>query len=441
MKTGNSSNAFLLPEIHAVELKKGLTAYAVSCSELPLVSLSLVIPRGAEADPPGKAGLHDLAAEMLTLGTRKQSASQLARTLDGMGASLSAHAGWNFTSLQISGLSEDWPTLLALLSEVITQPAFSPEEFEQLKKRRIAALIQQKDESTILADERFQEILFRGTAYDHPVYGTLQSLPSLLYAEAQASYQESLLPEGSFAVLVGDIRPENYFRWMEENFPAVLRRSHPEGNGFSLPPLAGRRVALINRPELTQSQIRLGHIGLPHGHSDFIPFEVMNYILSSGGFSSRLMQRIRVELGYTYGIRGALEARKYPGPFVISTFTPTARTFACVQEIFEVIRSFVVHGATEQERQEAIQFLTGSYPMKFETIGQIAQRIIQAKVHGVDLDALRLYPQKVAAVSLPEIGRLAREHIHLGNMLLVGVGRAEEFRREFESLGLVSMLE
>ena len=96
---------------------------------------------------------------------------------------------------------------------------------------------------------------------------------------------------------------------------------------------------------MTQSQIRLGHIGISHAHPDYIPFEVMNYILGGGGFSSRLMQKIRSELGYTYGIHSSLEPRKYPGPFTISTFTPTDITFSCVREIFSVIRSFLEQGS------------------------------------------------------------------------------------------------
>jgi zinc protease len=433
------SRVFSLPPVSSAVLGNGWKVYAVNRPELPLVSVHLVIPCGAEADPPGKAGLSSLAAEMLILGTKKRSASQLAAEVDGRGATLAAHSGWNSTSLHIFGLTEDFGPLLNLLLELYTQPSFSAEEFQLLKQRRIAALVQQKDESEIIAEERFQEILFQGTPYDHPVYGTLQSLPTLLGEESQEFYRRRLLSAGGLLVFVGDLQAEACFRWVEENFPPGSQGQVFGAGEFSAPALAGVRSILINRPDLTQSQIRLGHIGLPHVHRDYLAFEVMNYTLGAGGFSSRLMQKIRSELGYTYGIRSTLEPRKNPGPFTVSTFTPTETTFPCVKEIFAVIQSFIAQGATDQEREEAIHFLTGSYPMKFETLSQVAQRIVQAEIHGLGLESLAAYPDRVAGISLEEISRSTREHIHPEKMRIVVVGRAEKFRREFELWGPVEM--
>jgi zinc protease len=403
------------------------------------VSIHRVLPAGAERDLPGRGGAADLAAEMLTLGTKEKTASQWAATIDGLGASASARAGWNYSAISFFGLSEDFETLMGLLLETCTEPAFAGDEFEQLKKRRLDALWQQKDESSVIAEEKFQEILFRGTPYGHAVYGSLKSLPSLAVEEVKALYQGGFEMEGGFLVVVGDVDPEACFRWADTHFPPSEAKGKMVDLGFSPPPRVGRSIFLVERPDLTQSQIRLGHIGIPHAHPDYRAFEVMNYILGGGGFSSRLMQRVRVERGFTYGIRGSLEPRKTPGPFTVATFTPTQTTFPCVQEIFSVFQSFREQGATEREREEATNFLTGSYPMKFETPAQIAQRIIQAKLHGLGLESLVRYPEEVGAISLPEIIRAAREYLHPEDMQIVVVGRTEGFRRDFESLGPVEI--
>jgi zinc protease len=442
MSAGSPSRFFSLPPVSSSVLDNGLKVYVIQRPELPLASIHLIIPCGAEADPPGRAGLAHLTAEMLTLGTQKRSASQLAAEIDGLGASLSASSGWNSTSLHLFGLSEDFQRLIDLLLEIYTEPVFSPEEFEQLKQRRLAALVQQKDESQIIADERFQELLFQGTPYDHPVYGTLKSLPPLLCGESRDFYRRTFLPPGSLFVMAGDLDAEVCFRWAEDHFRSAVQGSQGLGPEESPPPsLSGVRTILVDRPDLTQSQIRLGHIGMPHAHPDYLAFEVMNYVLGAGGFSSRLMRRIRSELGYTYGIRGSLEPRRHSGPFTISTFTPTETTFPCVQEIFSVIRSFMAQGATDQEREEAVSFLTGSYPMKFETLSQMAYRIIQAELHGLGLEYLARYPDRVSTVSIEELARVARTHIHPERTLIVVVGRVEKFRREFEQLGPVEIRE
>jgi len=249
------------------------------------------------------------------------------------------------------------------------------------------------------------------------------------------------LPPGSLLVVVGDIQAEACFRWTESSFPAVSPRRSSGGCEFSPPVFSPVKPFLFNRPDLTQSQIRIGHIGIPQAHPDYLPLEVANYILGAGGFSSRLMQKIRSELGYTYGIRSSLEPRKNPGPFAISTFTPTATTIPCLQEILAVVRSFLAQGATDQERAEAINFLTGSYPLKFETLSQIAQRIIQAEIHGLGLEYLAAYPERISAVTLEEMAVSARAHIHPEGMLVVIVGRVEKFCRELEGLGPVEIRE
>lgn len=441
MNSRVKNKPFTLPRISSTLLKGGLKVYSIPKPELPLVSIHLVLPRGAEADPPGKAGLSDLTAEMLTLGTGKQSASQLAAAVDGLGATLSAQSGWDSTSLSLFGLSEDFERLMSLLLEIYTQPAFPPEEFEQLKKRRIANLVQEKDESEIIADERFQEILFQGTPYDHPVYGTLKTIPQLVDEEAKEFYQQGFLPEGSFLLIIGDVEEEACIRWIEAHFPGRVRGKGAVSETPSVYSPSGIKTVMIDRPDLTQSQIRLGHIGIPHAHPDFLPFEVMNFVLGAGGFSSRLMTKIRVERGYTYGIRSSLSLRKNPGPYSISTFTPTATTFPCVREIFSLIQSFLVQGATEREREEAINFLTGSYPLKFESLPQVAQKIIQAEVHGLGLESLAAYPGRIAAVTLEEMAFSAKKHLHPERMLIVIVGRSEKFRGEFERLGPVEVRE
>ncbi|MDH4264076.1 MAG: insulinase family protein [Deltaproteobacteria bacterium] len=441
MNVGSPFRTFMLPKVVSPLLPNGLKVHAVLKPELPLVSIHLIFPYGAEADPPGKAGLADLTAEMLTLGTQKRPAAQLAAEVDGLGATLSAHAGWDATSLHISGLSEDWEKLMELLLEIHTRPAFPLAEFEQLKQRRIAALVQQKDESQVIADERFQEILYQGTPYDHPVYGNLDTLPNLSGEEVEEFYRSRFPPEGCFLVVVGDFQVEPCCRWIETHFPSVPRRRETKAGEFSPVSPSGIKTILIDRPDLTQSQIRLGHMGIPHAHPDYLAFEVMNYVLGAGGFSSRLMQKVRSERGYTYGIRASLEGRKKPGPFIISTFTPTETTFPCVQEILAVEKSFIAQGATDQERTEAINFLTGSYPMRFETLSQVAQKIIQAEVNGLGLEYLSAYPERVSAITLEAMARSAREHLYPEEMLVVIAGRAGKFQRQFEPLGAVEIRE
>lgn len=438
MKTKDKIFPFLPPPIISSPLANGLRLFLIPKPNLPLLSLYLVLPWGAEIDSPGKAGLADLTAEMLTLGTKKRTALELAAHLDSLGATLSAHARWDYSYLHLLGLQEDWEILLSLLLEIYTQPAFAAEELAQLKKRRLAALAQQKDESHLIADERFQEELFRGTPYDHPIYGTLSSLPQIFLEEIKELHSQYFLPQGSFLVLAGRLEEEKLGKWIEVNFPSAREIDLEKTIGAERPSfISPPKIILIDRPDLTQSQIRLGHLSLPHNHPDYLAFAVMNYIFGGGGFSSRLMRRVRVELGYTYGIRSGLEPRKNRGPFLISTFTPNENVYACVQEILQVEKKFLNEGATKEEHSEAINFFQGSYPMKFETLDQIAGMVIQREIHNLGDEYLIHYPQKIAQISLAEINQAAKAHLRPEEMLLVIVGPAAKFRQEFAHMGEV----
>jgi len=162
MNPGKGSRGFTVPEVKTFLLGNGLKVHAVPKPELPLLEIHFVFPFGAEADPAGKGGLADFMAEMLTLGTQKRPAAQLAADVDALGAALSAYSGWDSTALHIAGLSEDWERLMELLLEIYTQPAFAGQEFDQLQKRRMAALVQRKDESRSPRTSAFRKSSSRG---------------------------------------------------------------------------------------------------------------------------------------------------------------------------------------------------------------------------------------------------------------------------------------
>jgi zinc protease len=197
----------------------------------------------------------------------------------------------------------------------------------------------------------------------------------------------------------------------------------------------------VNRPDLTQSQIRVGLLGVTRNDECYIPFKVMNYIFGGGGFSSRLMQRIRAERGYTYGIGSSFQAGRIPGPYVISTFTPTATTVALIEEIIKVMEELIRGGARTQELEEARNFLRGSFPLKLETPGQMAGELLQLELYGIPFDYLASYPAAVESVTLDEVNRLAAAYLLPTDLILVVVGRVEDFLEPLRSWGEVELIE
>jgi len=431
-----------LPETESRILANGLKVLAAKAPGFPLVTVVLMLKGGAEADEEGKAGQADLTCEMVTLGTQARSSEQIALEIDSLGARLSFHAGWDGSYIELAGLSEDLQSLLEMISDLVLRPTFPKREFDQLKGRRIARLIQDQDESEVVADEHFLQLAFGGTPYGHPRRGTVDSVSALSLQDLESFHDSHFSASRCILMIVGDIDFEEAFQGSAE-FLGPLKKGldGPDSPQFSIPSRTNRQIRIIHRPDLTQSQIRMGHSGIRRKSPDHDVFQVTNYILGGGGFSSRLMEKVRSQMGYTYGISSRFTGRRNPGPFVISTFTPNDNTLAVVNEILEVVGTFIHGGVTSKELKEAQNYYLGSYPFRFETPGKVAREILEAELYGLGLESLADYPQRISNVTQRAIGSAARRYIFPDVFAVVVVGNCEVFQKAMERVGSVELID
>lgn len=430
------------PQINQATLPNGLTLLALEYERVPWVSMSFMAKRGAECDPPDKAGAADWTAEYLTLGTMRRSQRQLAEDIESLGATLQARAEWDATMVHLDGLAEDFPLLLDTLAEVVQTPGFPPEELPLLKERRRAELAQLRDDPRELASRRFHRLFFQGAPYGHAVRGEPESVDRLTLEDLQGFYRREFSPRAATLVVVGRLPfpqvqeavQQAWSDWPGGGPPSPAYTGTPER-------LCPPGIYLLDRPELAQSEIRTGFLGLPRSHPDFFPLRLVNYVLGEGGFSSRLMTRIRSELGLTYGIRSQFFFRRAPGPFLVSTFTPAAHTAQVVQEITAVIRKVQNEGITAQELAEAQSYYTGHFPLGLETPRALCRRVLTIDLYDLGLDYLRLYCDKIRKVTLEEAHQAARSHLKPESLVTLVVGPAARCREALAEIAPVKLLE
>jgi zinc protease len=428
-------------DIIKVRLRNGLLVMGLEYHKLPLVYISLMVKNGSERDPAGKEGLADLTAEMVTLGTAVRDSQQLALEMEKLGARYSASSGPDASFVEVAGLADTFPTLMDLLGDMLLRPAFPQEEMQLSQQRRIASLIQQRDQAEVIADEIIIERLLAGTPYAHPAYGTMQSLGGLSAEDPRSFYRRHYSPGEAVLLVIGDLTPEKIRQRAEGLLGEWKEKGRSEVQLPQPPRPRGRRIIAVNRPDLTQSQIRVGLLGIKRKDADYIPFKVMNYIFGGGGFACRLMQRIRAEKGYTYGIASAFQAGRITGPFIISTFTPTATTVPAIEEILKVMEEFVSEGARAQELEDAKRFLTGSFPLRLETPGQMAGELLQLELYDIPFDYLSSYRAAIEKVTLDKVNSLASAYLLPEALILVVVGRVEEFLEPLRNWGAVEVVE
>ena len=431
-----------IPEIHQSTLPNGLTLLGVEYHRVPWVSLTFMAKRGAETDPPGKAGVADWTADFLTLGTTKRNQLELARDIESRGATLQARGGWDATLVNLEGLAEDFGDLMATLAEVLQTSTFPEAEFPLLKERRKAELVHQLDDPGEMANLRYLRLFFGDAPYGHAVAGDLKSAAALSLEDLKSFYRREFTPGTSSLVVVGMV---DFARVAEE---AARLWGGWTGGGPASPPytaapasLCAPGIYLLDRPDLTQSEIRVGHLGVPRSHPDFFSIKLVNYILGAGGFSSRLMSRIRSDLGFTYGIRSGFHFRRAPGPFIISTFTPAVNTAAVVKEITQVVKEVREVGVAESELAEAQSYHVGHFPLGLETSRALGNQVISMDLYGLGRDYLKGYCDQIRAVTLKTAARAAQEHLQPENLVTLVLGPAAQVADSLRELGPVQIID
>jgi zinc protease len=430
-----------IPDIYQSTLPNAMTLIGLEYDRVPWVSLTFMVKRGSETDPPGKAGAADWAAEFLTLGTNRRNQLELATDIESRGASLNARGGFDAVMVTLEGLAEDFPELMATLAEIVQTPAFPEEEFPLLKERRRAELVHQRDEPREMANLRFLKLFFGDSPYGHPAQGDLQSAAALDLKNLQEFYRREFAPQTASLVVEGMVAAAQVQAEAARHFGAWAGGGPPSLPYAAAPDqVCAPGIYLWDRPELTQSEIRVGHLGAPRVHPDFFALKLVNYILGGGGFSSRLMTRIRSDLGLTYGIRSQFHFRRAPGPFVVSTFTPAVHSAQVVKEIAAVITEVSRAGVTPQELAEAQSYHVGHFPLGLETPQGLARQLIALDLYDLGRDYLNKYCDEIRTITLETAARAAQMHLRPESLVTLVMGPASQCAAALQELGPVTFI-
>jgi zinc protease len=391
-------------------------------SELPLVTLQLLIKAGTLADPPGKAGLANLTASLLLSGTKSRSATQIARELDFMGAHLSAQGGDDFASVSLTCLKKDLAPALGLFKDVLLNPAFAPEELKRKVAQFKAALEAEQDEPMVVAVRAFASKLYGPFPYGHPGRGTPQGLSGITRKDLVDFHHRYYRPNNAVLSLAGDLTREEARQWVSKIFGAWGAAPIPPSKLPAIPPLNQRETVVIDK-DISQANIILGSLGITRENPDFYSFQVMNYILGGGGFASRLLDDIRVNRGLAYSVSSSFSPGLEPGPFTVSLETKNASAGEAINQVVEQLRLIRGKPVTDQELKDAKSYLIGSFPRKMDSLSKRAWLLGYVEVYGLGLDYPWKYPELIRHLTPADIQQVAEKYLHPDKYLLVVVGK------------------
>lgn len=424
------------PKFEQRSLENGIRIIVASVSKLPVVTVLAVIDATAVADPAGKEGVAEITAQALRDGTTEIDGASLTLEFEKLGTSLEVGADWDSTVGSLTVLRDKLDKAFALFSSVIMSPAFRAEDVDRLRSERLAERVQILDEPRGLAEESFARFTYASSSrYSEPMSGSSRAISTITRDDIIDFHSTNYAPDATTLILVGDLTVEEGVRLAEISFGKWTGKRAQRTVAMDRPARTERGSQIVSKPEAAQSELRIGHVGVPRTHGDYFPIVVMNAVLG-GLFSSRINLNLREAHGYTYGASSYFDWRRQAGPFVISTAVQSEVTGAAISETLKEIDRMRQDEIGEEELSLATNYLEGVFPIRYETTGAIAAALANMVTFNLPVDYYDTYRSHIGAVTTHDVLRAAKAHVKPAELQVVVVGDSTILRPQIEALDI-----
>ncbi|MGI8639995.1 MAG: M16 family metallopeptidase [Pyrinomonadaceae bacterium] len=433
---------FALPAIQKSKLTSGLEVWTVRQPELPIVAMNLVLKSGGTLDPSEKSGVASMTASLLDDGTKTRSAVQIANQLQSIGAFLGTGSGWDSANVSMQTLTKNFDRAMDIFADVVVNPTFPGDELEKYRGRLLTTFQQRKDLPNSISDVVYNKVLYGKThPYSKQLSGDVVSVKGISRGDLVDFYEANYRPNNAVLIVVGDVDQKTLMPKLEKSFAGW--KATGDVKAFDVPEammMEKAGIYIVDKPGAAQSVVSIGQVGVARNSPDYIPLQVMNTILG-GGFTSRVNMNLREEKGYTYGARTGYSFRRGAGPFSASADVQTAVTKESVAEFMRELRG--IRGeipVTQRELEYNKQSLIRRFPSGFETTGQISNQLANLVIYNLSDTYFNDYIQKVNAVTIEEVNRVANRYLSPDKMAIVVVGDRKTIEPGLRELGLPVMI-
>ncbi len=424
-----------LPEVERLELPNGLVLYLVEDHALPKVEGFALIKSGARFEPADKVGLAGIAGDVMrTGGSATRKGEEVDRLLENVGASVETGVGATSATASLFTLKENLPLTLDILADLLRNPAFPDDKIELAMVQERTAISRRNDDVGDIANREFTKLLYgKDNPYArHPEYETLQNISRADLVEFHHRYFH---PNRTILGLWGDFDRAEVKALVEKYFSSWPREAVETPALPEVKPAAAPGVYFIPKEDVNQTNLRVGHLGGRLDDPDYYALSVMSEILG-GGFTSRLVKRVRAELGLAYAVGASWSAQyDYDGTFYVVCNTRSDATVQATQEILAQVKRITEAPVTPQELAVAKESLRNSFVFNFDTTGEIVRRLMTYEYYGYPRDFLDKFRANVEKVTADDIQRVTRKYVHPDRLVVLAVGRQQDFDKPLSTLG------
>ncbi len=428
---------YTFPSIRRETLNNGLHLMLVEDHEQEGITLALQMPFGEFCDPLSFEGTTELTIGVMLKGPASLSPEEFSERLEHAGAGLFTDVGDEYCIIGCKMLARSADLILPLFWDVLRNPGFRAKELSRLKRETVTGLRAELADPASIANRHFGSVL---CGPGHPVgrLQTIRSVKKIGVRNIMSLYDAVVSPEDAALVIAGDFAADEMLaRWRGLFESWDRRRSGKAAAAGPLPALSGNVLRLVDKKDLSQVSLILGHPACSELDPMRNELALANYILGGGNFSSRLMAHIRSTQGKTYGISSQLSCSRDFGIFSIATSTQNSQAQAMIESILEVYRTFSEKGVTQEELDKAKQFATGNMAFQLEGIVNVAEKLLWLSQFGRDISYVERFNERISAITVDSVNLAIRKYLSAPGFAIVAVGKKEEIAAALARYGSV----
>lgn len=426
---------FHFPAIEKSALPSGLRLWSVGHSSIPVVTIAMLIRRGAADDPPGLEGLAALTVDMMDEGSGDKSAIEIHEALSRVGAQLDSDIGADASVLTITCLNRFLGAALSLLADIVARPSLREVDFERVRQLRLHRLTQLRDMPGAVADRAFIRLLYGAHPYGHTPLGNERSLSTARVDDVRTFHHAVVQPSDATLVVAGDCDHGSVQELAAQAFGGWTGTTGGQPPVFPALP-SPPRLNVIARPGAPQSELRIGHVAASRSTPDYHALVAANMVLG-GQFVSRINLNLREEKGLTYGARTSFDFRRMAGPFSLQVSVQTAGTAQAIHESVEEIAA--IRGSrpvTTEELALGVAALTRGYARNFETAEQLGRAVTQIALYDLPDTYFDDFVPTIERLTAEDITRVTAGYLDPARLTTLVVGDYDAIGADLAGLNL-----
>lgn len=428
--------AFTPPTPVERKLKNGAQVVVVENHALPLVTVDVVIQSGVDREPLDRRGLDGFVADMLLEGTKTRSSLDIETARERLAAQLSAGSGLETTTVHLNALKETLPDALALLADVVENPAFKAEDVERVRGIELTGLAAKKGNPGALARDAFARVVWGDkNPWGLPSGGTPDTLNAIGTKDLVRFHQTYFVPNNAVISVAGDITPDDAVAALEKVFGSWKRGAVPATKAVSMPGTTPRSLLLTDLPTGSQSQVVIGWRAPKANDADLLPLIVANNVVG-GLFSSRLNMNLREDKAYTYGAFSRVGPYRDASLFTASGGIVAAHTADAVREFEKELQRMKTEPLGDDELARAKEAIIRSLPSQLETNDAMASAMASLVELRRPLDYYAKLPERVRAIQKADVVAAAQKYFDPDHWPVVVVGPKSQSLEPLKGLGL-----